>query len=325
MSLARIGIIALVIGLASSLTPRRTALAQDAEEADERARTLFDQATTKLDGGDLPGALSDYRAAYALAPRAKILLNIGAVLLELGRTVEAANTFADYLARDDADPDRVQAVRDTLAGLDRSLGVISLDVAIAAREVLLDDVAIGSSPLRQTLRAAPGRHVVVLRAGDGARASYPVDVIAAGNHQLVIANPTLEPPPAPAIAPGPAATATSDSGRPSLWRRPVVWTGVATGLALTAGVVFGLQARAFESDLDALNTDSANHPFADAAALEQRARDRALFANIGFITAGITGAVTAVLLVRGGPSPSRASVRTTLIPGGAQLGVEVRY
>ncbi|HUH05101.1 MAG TPA: hypothetical protein VML75_24050 [Kofleriaceae bacterium] len=319
----RLAMIVAAIGLV--LGSSRFAAADD--DASEDARALFDQATAKLDRGDLGGALADYRAAYELAPRAKILLNIGAILLELGRTVEAANTFADYLERADADRARVPAVRDTLAGLDRDLGIISLDVALANRQVFVDDTPVGSSPLRRTVRAAPGRHAVVLRGGDGVRASYPIEVTAGGKHQLVVATPTVEPP-----APRSGSTSTNliapaqAEGRPrSLWRRPVVWTGIATGAALTAAVVFGLQARALEQDLAALNDDSGNHTFVDAMALEERARDRALMANVGFVAAAACGAATAVLLVRDLSSSGRTSVRTALVPGGAQLGLEVRY
>jgi tetratricopeptide (TPR) repeat protein len=321
MELVRAAIIVVAVGLV--LGSARIAAA----DADDRARVLFDQATAKLDRGDLDGALADYRAAYELAPRAKILLNIGAILLELGRTVEAANTFADYLERADADRGRVPAVRDTLATLDRDLGLISIDVGLANREVLLDDTPVGSSPLRRTVRAAPGRHDVVLQRSDGVRATYPIEVTAAGRHQLVVANPTTEPSP---LEPGassrkaPASVRVEGRSR-SVWRRPVVWSGLATGVALTAGIVFGLQARALEQDLDAINADSGNHTFVDAMDLEQRARDRALMANIGFVAAAACGAVTAVLLVRDLSSSGRTSVRTALVPGGAALAVEVRY
>lgn len=321
MQLARLAVIVIVVGLVLGTVRIATA------DEDERARVLFDQATAKLDLGDLDGALADYRAAYGLAPRAKILLNIGAILLELGRTIEAANTFADYLERPDADRARVPAVRETLVALDRDLGLISIDVGLADRQVLLDDDPVGSSPLRRTVRAAPGRHVVVLRRSDGVGASYPIEVTAAGRHQLVVANPTIG---ASSLEPG-ASTAEAHAsvrveGRPrSLWRRPVVWSGIATGAALTASVVFGLQARALEQDLEAVNADSSNHTFVDAMALEQRARDRALMANVGFITAAACGALTAVLLVRDLSSSGRTSVNTALVPGGAALGLEVRY
>ena len=74
------------------------------------AKTRFARGVELFDAGKYRNALHDLRAAYALEPRAKILLNIAACLVELREYAEAAQTLSNYLHDPSADAERIPKV-----------------------------------------------------------------------------------------------------------------------------------------------------------------------------------------------------------------------
>ena len=155
--------------------------------ADERsAKRLFEEAGAALDAGDPEGALDKYRQAYTQLPRAKILLNIGAVLLRLERKAEAANHFARYLAAEDADPERSRKVKAVLRRLDSKLGRLDLNVSTEGATVVVDGVKIGSTPLERSHRVEIGDHTVSVSGEDGWSKEDRVQVSAGERLRLVI-------------------------------------------------------------------------------------------------------------------------------------------
>lgn len=59
--------------------------------------TLFFRAQCKEKAGDFEGALQDYRASFAIKPRADVLLNIGLILKYSGQKLSAKAAFFDAL------------------------------------------------------------------------------------------------------------------------------------------------------------------------------------------------------------------------------------
>src|SRR5581483_9773092 len=87
--------LALVLLLAS------LAFAQEDAPEKQQARVLLGQGNALFERGDLKGALADFRAAYALFPSPKLLVNAAAAERELGDLPAAANDLRRFL--DEAD------------------------------------------------------------------------------------------------------------------------------------------------------------------------------------------------------------------------------
>lgn len=78
---------------------------------------------------DYLGALAMFKEAYERFPSSKILLNIGTTLKSLGRDVEAANAYQQFLDASDADEAKKPAVTKELAELDGKLAVVEIKAA----------------------------------------------------------------------------------------------------------------------------------------------------------------------------------------------------
>ena len=239
--------LSVAVSAATLITLSTTGAAQD---ADARARALFEEGTRLVDAGDLAGALNRYRAAYEVVPRAMLLRNIGAVLVELDRRSEAANAFAEYLAQSDVEPEWIAEVERVLARLDASLGRLRLRVDGGRVNVRLDGVPVGASPLDRVIRVDPGTHLVtVVREGQNPaeRKTWNVAVPAGEEVALSLAKADLWPKPAPTTPPRAPSIATQvDSTAPRLSidltafvRVDVDLTGRGAVGAPGAGVRFG--------------------------------------------------------------------------------------
>jgi hypothetical protein len=155
-------VLALAIALA---TPAGAAHGDDDARKNE-ARALLQGGNKLREGGDLAGALGLYERAYATYPSAKILLNIGTTLRDLGRNADAANVYARYLTASDAAPERVKEVTKILADLDRTVGQLTITVQPGDAEIAIGDGAF--MPAAQLARwRAPTGTVTVRARKDG--------------------------------------------------------------------------------------------------------------------------------------------------------------
>jgi len=130
--------------------------------------------------------------------------------------------------------------------------------------------------------------------------------------------------PPPAIG----GTAVMPQGPTPLFARWYLWGGVSVAFA-AAGVYFGLDMRDAQSKLDDLNASTEENPgeisFDRADALAKRGRRDAILANVGFVAAGMAGAVSAFLLVRSLLDGDEGRTRTAVTPYiGRGAGVVVR-
>jgi hypothetical protein len=90
------------------------------------AKTLMASGLKLYGQKDYLGALAMFKEAYDRFPSSKILLNIGTTLKSLGRNVEAANTYQQFLDASDADEAKKPAVTKELAELDSKLAVVEV-------------------------------------------------------------------------------------------------------------------------------------------------------------------------------------------------------
>jgi hypothetical protein len=193
--------------LCCALATSAPALADD--DAKREARALLKEGVRLLDAGQPDEALALFRSAYARFPSAKLLLNIASTLKRLGRSVEAADAYQDYLDAADADPGRRAEVDRVLSELDRALLVVTIATDPVDAEVRVDDGPWRPAARSRIRRLAPGRHVVQARHGDlppaeeaidgagGSRAEVLLTITAAAPAPVVV---RAEPPP---LAPTP--------------------------------------------------------------------------------------------------------------------------
>ncbi len=204
----------------------------------QQARMLLSQGNQLFEKGDLRAALADFRAAYALYPSPKLLVNAAAAERELGDFAGAATDLRHFL--DDATEDEsalVDKARADLRAIEKRVGRVGLRGWPARSSVEIDGRA-----ARDPTYVRPGAHAVKVRAPSGVELDKDVDVAAGDAVEIAM--------PAGAELGLDATTTTrprtvTKKRRSSTWVIPVAIVGalvVAGGI--TAGVLLGTQSTA---------------------------------------------------------------------------------
>jgi len=150
------------------------ASADDDTPEKAQARVLLGQGNALFERGDLKGALVDFRAAYALYPSPKLLVNCAAAERELGDLAAAATDLHHYLDESgggDDDPFLTDRARGDLKLLARKLGRVAFS-SWPARSTIEVDGRAGRDPTY----VKPGQHHVKVRAPTGEVTERDVDV-----------------------------------------------------------------------------------------------------------------------------------------------------
>lgn len=130
------------------------------DKAKARAQALLTQGIDRLQTFEYQAALDFFVGAYNEYQSPKILLNIGATLLELGRTADAANTFQLYIEDPETKVDRLAEVKARLLALDEQLSVTRITVAPTNVEVSVDGGPWVPVGVRMLNRLTPGIHLL---------------------------------------------------------------------------------------------------------------------------------------------------------------------
>jgi hypothetical protein len=225
------------LGLALLLALALTTHASADEDSPEKAqaRMLLSQGNQLFERGELRAALADFRAAYALFPSPKLLINAAAAERELGDLPGAATDLRHFL--DDATEDDsglVEKARADLRAIERRVGRIGLSGWPQRTALEIDGRA-----TRDPTYVRPGAHAVKVRSPAGVELEKEVDVGAGSAAEVAM------PPGAQlreeAATPPPRRVVIVKKRRPA-WVVPVAVVGallVAGGV--TAGVVLGTQ------------------------------------------------------------------------------------
>lgn len=202
-----------------------------------QARMLLSQGNQLFERGELRAALADFRAAYALFPSPKLLVNAAAAERELGDAAGAATDLRHFLddATDD-DSGLVEKARADLRTLERRVGRIALAGWPPRTTVEIDGRA-----ARDPTYVRAGAHSVKVRSPSGVELEKEVDVTAGGAVEVTMP---------------PGAQLRADVTAPPTARRPVVvkkqrpgWVVpvvvvaalLVAGGAVATGVVLGTQ------------------------------------------------------------------------------------
>lgn len=205
-----------------------TVIAADASSPEERAAAHLEAGNARLDQGDLAGAIAEYRAGFALFPRANFLFNIGGAELRRGGLVAAAEAFEAVLARPETTPEVAEQARAELAKVEEQLTRLELKVDPGGPEkgadLAIDGKPLGTLPLGRPLRLVPGAHVV--RATKPGYRPFEKQVMGAPGAEVSLAIAPFEPIPPPS--------------RKKYW----IWGAVGAALATAAVISFvALQGR----------------------------------------------------------------------------------
>jgi tetratricopeptide (TPR) repeat protein len=318
------------------------ALASSSAFADEQAeaRTLFKEGNRLLDQGDYVGALDMFRGAYSRWPNVKILLNTGTCLRQLGRNVEAAETYEKYLNDSQADAAKKQVVEQILKEISARLGKLRIEVSEPGAKVIVDGKAVGGSPQSFIMRVEPGSHSVVAE-----KEGYPLAAatvtVGAGEERAVEMRLTgaaprqetpVEKPATPPPSEKPATTTESTIGTPAIDSATLAAHGktktiagaalLAVGVAaLATGIAFGVLAKNESDYITNLNNTMQAYSSSHYSAGQTDQIVEEAMIGIG-AAAAVAGAVVLVL-GRREVSKSRAQ----LLPTGSAhaAGAAVRF
>jgi len=200
----------------------------------QQARMLLSQGNQLFEKGDLRAALADFRAAYALYPSPKLLINAAAAERELGDLAGAATDLRHFL--DDAtedDSSLVDKARADLRAIEKKSGRIGLKGWPHGSTLEIDGRA-----ARDPTYVKPGVHTVKVRAPSGVELNKDGDV---GAGEVVELTAPAGADLGPDIAP-PAGPHVEKKKKKHAWVVPVVVIGalvIAGGV--TAGVILGTQ------------------------------------------------------------------------------------
>jgi len=295
------------------------------------ADALFRKGSVAYDAGKVEPAYQLYLAAWRLKQTHDIAGNLAQVELALGKKRDAAEHIAFALAHFPptvtAQHDRREKMTKVLDGLRQEIATVRLRVNVADAEVLLDDKAIGKSPIDDEVFVEAGSHVARARLAGYVDARQALET-PKGSTQTMTLSLSPVPPPPPREDGPPAASA---------WRPPVgllVATGVLAAGGLLVGGALAATANGKASNASALDvtlgsgssvcTTPAASTAASCSALHDAVAGKGTFSNAalgGFVGGGVFALATVGLGVWAAGSPKAAPVRVAPIVGAGTGGL----
>lgn len=169
--------LALAVSLAVVAPPAITlfpgeALAQAKKPIREQlpleARGHWDAGVALAQRGKWDLALASFKAAYDMSANPRVLFNMGIAEKELGRYAAALDYFERELAEGKGElrPDEVADVKQVIAGLERFVGYLTLQISEGGADVFVDGERVDPAKLTAPLRLSAGkRQVRAVKAG----------------------------------------------------------------------------------------------------------------------------------------------------------------
>jgi hypothetical protein len=192
----------------------------------------------------------------------KLFFNIGQANRDLGRPVEAIESFERFLAEvKDASPELTAEARKSVAELKTKVGGLLIECTTAGAEIGVDGNLVGLAPLANSVRVTPGSHHVTARHSTGAVATEDVNVRAGTVETVVLRLRAVVEPVAVASPPTraidlraqPAQSASSTQADQGWWLgRKWTWvSGGSTVLLALGAITAGLS---MQSKFNSLNS-----------------------------------------------------------------------
>jgi hypothetical protein len=294
----------------------------DVKKEAPAAASKSDEASQRFKSGvafykdrDFTAALVEFKRAYELLPNYNVLYNLGQTARELKDYAAALTAFERYLGEGGTKVSaaRRKEVQAAIDELRKKVGKIKVTTSVDGAEILVDDVAVGVSPLAAPVVVNVGRRKLSATSSGYTPAQRMVDVAGTGETEVTLEltkiGATSPPPPeAPPPKPGiPVVNWAALGGTGAL----AVLTGVMGGVAVSAHGSLKSELARFPGDAKAI---------ADAGA---RTRTFAVAADVfGALTAA--GAATTAALFVFAPGASEKAAKPAATVGVSPAGIVVR-
>lgn len=291
----RLSALTLALTLVSTAAPGIALTARPHEaraDAATEASEHFQRGVEFSKDGDFEAALVEFKRAYELSPNYRVLFNLGQTSRELRDYAGALKSFQQYLKEGGNDApkrDKVEAWIDELKG---KVATVSVDVSAPGAEVYIDDVSVGSAPLKGPIVVNAGRRKVSATLSGYTPMQKYVDLAGTDSKTVKI---ELAPIGAPGGGKGkPDGDGGATPATPPHKASPAPWIALAgTGAAAILTGVFGGLALSAKSDLTkALDTFPGN-----AKDIEAKRSKAKTFAATADVLGGVTGAGAVVTIV----------------------------
>jgi hypothetical protein len=270
----------------------RLARAQDRVIDTREAGKHFDHGVALYGEADYPGALAEFRRAYALAPNSAVLFNIGEAQFQLQDYAGALTSFNRYLVEAPPGAAHRADVEADIEVLRARVGHITIVTVPPGADVAVDDQPAGKTPLDERVLVSVGHRRVTAAFAGGPPITRFVDV--AADDDLSV---TLQAPPAvvaaqtPAPAPSPTRSPAAPEPRGGVSLQAIGWitTGALAAGAVSTGIMAWKESMDLKSARDAYPTS--------ASTLQQdsdRTRTFSVVADSLTAAAVVAGSVTLV-------------------------------
>ncbi len=289
-------------------------------DAPDEGRDHFNRGVALSREGDYRAALVEFRRAYEISHKYRVLYNIGQTEFEVQNYAGARTAFQKYLSEGGAEIEagRRAEVEADIKKLSGRVALIEIKTNTDGADILLDDAVIGQAPLKEPLQVSAGRRKITVQKGALPPVTRFIE-LAGGDTSSVTINLAAAEPPAPVVAPLAPAPAPAPPPAPS---RTALWISLAgTGALATGAVVTGILALGAHSDAEKkLGTRGVTAADVEAA--------HAKTARLGLVTdvlggaAIVMGGVSIVLAATSGKSradEAKPAAALLLSPRGALL------
>jgi tetratricopeptide (TPR) repeat protein len=290
-------------------------------EAPDEGRDHFNRGVALFHEGDYRAALVEFRRAYEISHKYRVLYNIGQAEFEVQNYAGARSSFQKYLLDGGAEIEagRRAEVEADIKKLSGRVARIEIKTNAAGADILLDDSVIGQAPLKEPLQVSAGRRKITVQQGALPPVTRFVELAGGDDSSVTINLAAAEPPPRVVTAPASPAPTPVAPPAPS---RTALWISLAgTGALATGAVVTGILALGAHSDAEK-TLGTLGVTAADVEAAHSKAATLGLVTDVLGGAAIVMGGVSIVLAATSGKSRvDEAKPRATLLlsPRGALL------
>jgi tetratricopeptide (TPR) repeat protein len=241
--------------LAAAAVASGGARAEDGVSPTREAGKHFQRGVALYAEADYRAALVEFKRAYATAPNASVLYNVGETQYQLQDYAAALTTFERYLAESNpSDPHRGE-VEGSVEVLRARVGHVSITTVPPGADVLIDDQSVGRTPLDRPLLVSVGHRKITASLLGHSTVTRFVDVATDDNLSVTVPLPSTVDGSSAAASTALAASAGAPESRSNTGAvlRTVGWVG--TGALAAGAITFGvLAARASSNLRDARDT-----------------------------------------------------------------------
>jgi PEGA domain len=220
--------------LAHAAPPAAPAGESDADDNVAKAVSRFKRGQELYTERNFSGALIEFRKAYELAPNYRVLYNVGQVCFQMQDYVCALRSLEQYLAdgASEINEARRQSVQAELGSLKARIGYLDIRTNVEGAEISVDDVVVGTTPLKAPVAVSAGRHKTVASLAGRAPVTRTTDVAGQDTARLDLELSSLRATNEPRVtAPAPVPVEAT----PPSTMTTLSWVGYGVGAALLAG------------------------------------------------------------------------------------------